>query len=71
MNISLKYSYEITYKNVFLSTIAAFLLHLILIPIIDLLPKSPLEEEIEPKIILDLLEEEIVPTRSLKDKGEK
>ena len=64
MNISLKYSYEINYKNVFLSTLAAFLLHLILIPIIDLLPKSPLEEEIEPKIILDLLEEEIVPTPS-------
>ena len=64
MNISLKYSYEINYKNIFLSTAAAFLLHLILIPIIDLLPKSPLEEEIEPKIILDLLEEEIVPTPS-------
>ena len=64
MNISLKYSYEINYKNIFLSTLAAFLLHLILIPIIDLLPKSPLEEEIEPKIILDLLEEEIVPTPS-------
>ena len=64
MNISLKYSYEINYKNIFLSTLAAFLLHLILIPIIDLLPKTLLEEEIEPKIILDLLEEEIVPTPS-------
>jgi len=55
MVINLDYSNKIDFKIFFIGAILASLMHLIAIPLIDLIPKRTVEEEIEPKIILELM----------------
>ena len=55
MVIDINYSNRIDFKIFFIGAILASLMHLIAIPLIDLLPKRAVQEEIEPKIILELI----------------
>ena len=55
MVINVNYSNKIDFKIFFIGAILASLIHLIAIPLIDLIPKRVVEEEIEPKIILELI----------------
>ena len=55
MVIEVGYSNKIDFKIFFIGAILACLMHLIAIPLIDLIPKRAVEEEIEPKIILELI----------------
>ena len=55
MVIEVSYSNKIDFKIFFIGAIIACLMHLIAIPLIDLIPKRAMEEEIEPKIILELI----------------
>ena len=55
MVIDINYSNRIDFKIFFIGAILASLMHLITIPLIDLIPKRAVEEEIEPKIILELI----------------
>ena len=55
MVIDINYSNRIDFKIFFIGAILASLIHLIAIPLIDLIPKRVVEEEIEPKIILELI----------------
>ena len=55
MVIDINHSNKIDFKIFFIGAILASFMHLIAIPLIDLIPKRAVEEEIEPKIILELI----------------
>ena len=55
MVFEVSYSNKIDFKMFFIGAILACLMHLIAIPLIGLIPKRAVEEEIEPKIILELI----------------
>ena len=54
MVIEINNSNKVDFKVIFLGVILASFIHLIAIPLIELIPQRSLEEEEEPRIILDL-----------------